>query len=160
MEYDIGHPCLQSTERSTERALYLSQHCFLKSANEPQAGEHSPEAAEKPPGPLKALARLLFKASQQPAPETKHESTAGKREVIALASSDDVRTAVLAPGLQYTLPSGSFDCVVDTFGLCSCNNPVVALREIAKVRLAPGWTAVVALTSYRVHARHLLACTR
>lgn len=54
-------------------------------------------------------------------------------EVISLQSSKDIMTAVLAPGLQYTFPEASFDCCVDTFGLCSCSDPVQALVEMSRV---------------------------
>lgn len=54
-------------------------------------------------------------------------------EVVSLQSSDDVRTSILAPGLQYTFPEASFDCCVDTFGLCSCSDPVKALMEMSRV---------------------------
>jgi ubiquinone/menaquinone biosynthesis C-methylase UbiE len=45
-----------------------------------------------------------------------------------------LKTESLFVGLQYTFPEGSFDCCVDTFGLCSCSDPVQALAEMSRVR--------------------------
>ena len=38
---------------------------------------------------------------------------------------------------QFHYSEGEFDTVVDTFGLCSCADPVAALKEMKKVRGQP-----------------------
>ena len=67
-------------------------------------------------------------------------------EVVSLQRSDDVKSAILAPSLQYTFPEASFDCCVDTFGLCSCTDPVKALIEMSRVRICSSWKA-----AFRLH---------
>ena len=49
------------------------------------------------------------------------------------ASSVDVRVEDVQARKGMGFKSGSFDTVVDTFGLCSYEDPVAALREMARV---------------------------
>ena len=49
------------------------------------------------------------------------------------ASSVDVRVQDVQARKGMGFKSGSFDTVVDTFGLCSYEDPVAALREMARV---------------------------
>ena len=49
------------------------------------------------------------------------------------ASSVDVRLEDVQARKGMGFKSGSFDTVVDTFGLCSYEDPVAALREMARV---------------------------
>ena len=49
------------------------------------------------------------------------------------ASSVDVRVEDVQARKGMGFKAGSFDTVVDTFGLCSYEDPVAALREIARV---------------------------
>ena len=49
------------------------------------------------------------------------------------ASSVDVRVEDVQARKGMGFKAGSFDTVVDTFGLCSYEDPVAALREMARV---------------------------
>eukprot|EP00892_Ulva_mutabilis_P011158 jgi/Ulvmu1/8414/UM042_0121.1 len=65
------------------------------------------------------------------------EADARPVERVVLDSEDSIRAAVLAPSVGYSFEGPMFDSVVDTFGLCSCKDPVHALKEMLKV-LRPG----------------------
>mmetsp|Transcript_7536 Transcript_7536/g.11497 ORF Transcript_7536/g.11497 Transcript_7536/m.11497 type:complete len:267 (+) Transcript_7536:95-895(+) len=57
-----------------------------------------------------------------------------QNKIIKLSESDRRRFAVLlADAAKLDLPDNSFDCVVDTFGLCSFDDPIVVLKEMARV---------------------------
>ena len=49
------------------------------------------------------------------------------------SSAIDVRVEDVQAKKGMGFESGSFDTVVDTFGLCSYEDPVAALREMARV---------------------------
>jgi hypothetical protein len=46
---------------------------------------------------------------------------------------EDAAAITLTDKQQFWFRRGEFDTVVDTFGLCSCADPVAALREMSKV---------------------------
>lgn len=57
-----------------------------------------------------------------------------QNKIFNLSESDRRRFAVLqADAANLDLPDNSFDCVVDTFGLCSFDDPVAVLKEMARV---------------------------
>jgi hypothetical protein len=72
---------------------------------------------------------------------------------------------------MYYHPAESFDTVVDTFGLCSCSDPVAALQEMKKARLVArpadvsmkAHAVINALLSYLtcalIHLAHIPLCS-
>lgn len=54
-------------------------------------------------------------------------------ERVVIDSEEALRSAVLAPKVGHCFEGRMFDTVVDTFGLCSCEDPVQALRQMLKV---------------------------
>ena len=57
-----------------------------------------------------------------------------KRKLQKLSTDKQRRFAILqADSAKLDLPDNAFDTVVDTFGLCSYNNPVQVLQEMARV---------------------------
>mmetsp|Transcript_22730 Transcript_22730/g.33564 ORF Transcript_22730/g.33564 Transcript_22730/m.33564 type:complete len:265 (-) Transcript_22730:240-1034(-) len=57
-----------------------------------------------------------------------------QNKIFKLPESDRRRFAVLkADAASLELPDNSFDCVVDTFGLCSFDDPIRVLKEMARV---------------------------
>lgn len=72
-----------------------------------------------------------------PIPQPWSEQAFGPTERVVLDSEESLRSAVLAPGRGYCFEGRMFDCVVDTFGLCSCKDPVRALQEMLKVSSSP-----------------------
>ena len=52
---------------------------------------------------------------------------------VCLQTGDAAGTT-LTDRHRFCFPEHSFDTVVDTFGLCSCANPVEALRQMSRVR--------------------------
>ena len=56
-----------------------------------------------------------------------------RAKVTSSSSAIDVRVEDVQAKKGMGFESGSFDTVVDTFGLCSYEDPVAALREMARV---------------------------
>lgn len=54
------------------------------------------------------------------------------RKVVCF-NSDNAAAIALTDKQQFCFQHGEFDTVVDTFGLCSCADPVAALQEMSKV---------------------------
>ena len=70
---------------------------------------------------------ILTDASDQMLEET-------RKKIQALRPNDRRRFAVMAAdAAKLDLPDDAFDTVVDTFGLCSYDDPVVVLRELSRV---------------------------
>lgn len=72
-----------------------------------------------------------------PVTEPRSEQAVGLTERVVVGAEESLRSAVLAPGRGHCFEGRRFDCVVDTFGLCSCKDPVRALQEMLKVRPSP-----------------------
>jgi methyltransferase OMS1 len=57
-----------------------------------------------------------------------------QKKLIKLSPEQKKRFACFkADALKLDFPDDSFDCVVDTFGLCSFDDPIGVLREMARV---------------------------
>jgi methyltransferase OMS1, mitochondrial len=68
--------------------------------------------------------QMLNQAKQKIVHLTQQQSNTSPKPQFAVLQADSSRL---------NLPSHSFDSVVDTFGLCSYNDPVAVLREMARV---------------------------
>ena len=65
---------------------------------------------------------------------------AARRKHVAVATVEYVKAD--AHRLSEAVPSASVDCVVDTFGLCSFEDPAAVLQEVRRV-LKPGGVALL-----------------
>jgi hypothetical protein len=56
-----------------------------------------------------------------------------ERAIRPLRCKEDILSVTLRGGERCCFSGVEFDTVVDTFGLCSCADPVAALRQMAEV---------------------------